>query len=70
MLLPKAALSFARCPFQHLIHYGYHIPEDAELTEKDFVALVKNPVGLLGPAARLKEGAEVEVIVAVIWVLL
>jgi hypothetical protein len=41
-----------QAPFLHLIHYGDHQPEDAQLTDDDLVALAKNPVGPLEPSAQ------------------
>src|SRR3954471_14536626 len=34
-------------PFQHLIHYGDHVPEGTELTDVDLAALAANGVGPL-----------------------
>jgi hypothetical protein len=39
-------------PFLHLIHYGDHQPEEAQLTDDDLAALAKSQVGPLDPGAQ------------------
>jgi hypothetical protein len=39
-------------PFLHLIHYGDHQPEEAQLTDDDLAALSKSSVGPLEPDAQ------------------
>lgn len=46
------ACELGQAPFRHLIHYGDHQPEGAQLTDDDLAAISNNPVGLLHPGAQ------------------
>jgi hypothetical protein len=39
-------------PFLHMIHYGDHQPQEAQLTDDDLAALAKSQVGPLDPDAQ------------------